>query len=198
MSQENPNGTATPSRLTFGIVILTAVFATLATLALVYAFSNVSIRISEFPKSSCYDMNGSTVCFFRNIMESDGMISVLSTFYTNLIVIMVSILTLIGVIAALSIRYSAKQHVEAELPQLTSAYFTTGQGKVIMAEGLVTATADISERFRALEEINLTNNEFISGFSDKLNLLQREVDSMDTGQVVSSAEDADEDEENGE
>tara|TARA_R110002073_G_scaffold129935_6_gene276481 strand:+ start:2799 stop:3194 length:396 start_codon:yes stop_codon:yes gene_type:complete len=131
-------------------------------------------------------------------MESDGMISVLSTFYTNLIVIMVSILTLIGVIAALSIRYSAKQHVEAELPQLTSAYFTTGQGKVIMAEGLVTATADISERFRALEEINLTNNEFISGFSDKLNLLQREVDSMDTGQVVSSAEDADEDEENGE
>jgi hypothetical protein len=197
MSQENPNGTAIPSRLTFGIIFLTAVLATLATIAVVYAISNMSIRISEFSKSDCYDMNDATVCFFRNNMESDGMISVLSTFYTNLIVIMVSILTLIGVIAALSIRYSAKQHVEAELPELTSAYFTTGQGKNLMAAGLLTATEHFNERFRALDELNVTHNEFISGFSDKLTQFQFEVDSMDSGQIVVMAEGTDEDEDNG-
>jgi hypothetical protein len=197
MSQENPNGTATPSRLTFGIVFLTAVFATLATIAVVYAISNMSIQISEFSKSDCYEMNDTTVCFFKNSMESDGMIAVLSTFYTNLIVIMVSILTLIGVIAALSIRYSAKQHVEAELPQLTSAYFTTGQGKDLMAAGLSTATEYINEKFHALEEVNVTHNEFISGFSDKLIQLQYEVDSMDSGQIVVMGEGTDEDEDNG-
>ncbi len=198
MSQENPNGTAIPSRLTFGIIFFTAVFATFATMAVVYAVSNMSIQIAEFPKSTCYDMNDTTTCFFRDNMESGGMISVLSTFYTNLIVIMVSILTLIGVIAALSIRYSAKQHVEAELPQLTSAYFTTGQGKILMASELSTATEDILKKVRTLEEQNLINNEFISGFSDKLTQLQYEVDSMDTGQVVTSVGDVDGDEEDGE
>tara|TARA_R100000789_G_scaffold100384_2_gene110301 strand:+ start:1001 stop:1597 length:597 start_codon:yes stop_codon:yes gene_type:complete len=198
MSQDAPNGTATPSRLTIGIVVVTSALATLATLALVYAFSNMSIRISEFPMSSCYEMQKSTVCFFKDDMRSDGMISVLSTFYTNLIVIMVSILTLIGVLAAFSIRYSAKQHVEAELPELTSAYFTTGEGKSLMAAGLLQVTEDISAKFQALEEINLINNEFISGFSDRLNQLQYEVDSMDTGQIVTSNNGVEEEDEDGE
>jgi len=166
-------------------------------MAVVYVMSNMSIRISEFSNSDCYDMRDETVCFFRNNMKSDGMISVLSTFYTNLIVIMVSILTLIGVIAALSIRYSAKQHVEAELPELTSAYFTTGQGKNLMAVGVTTATEDLNKEIRSLNEAITTHNEFISGFSEKLTQLQYEVDSMDSGQVVVMGEDAEEDEDNG-
>lgn len=197
MPQDRPNGTATPSRLTFGIIFLTAVFATLLTMAVVYVFSNMNVQISEFSNSDCYDMRDATVCFFRNNMESDGMISVLSTFYTNLIVIMVAILTLIGVIAALSIRYSAKQHVEAELPELTSAYFTTGPGKAIMGQALSAATEELSNGIVSLDQKVSTHSEFISGLHDKLTSLQYEVDSMDSGQVVELNENTEDDEDDG-
>jgi hypothetical protein len=192
MSNDSPNATAAPSRLTFAIVFLTAVFATLLTIAIVYAFSNMSVSISEFSNSDCYDMRDATACFFKSNIDSDGMVSVLSTFYTNLIVIMISILTLIGIIAALSIRYSAKQHVEAELPELTSAYFATGQGKSLMEEALSSTTKALSERIDALDNSVLEHYEFISGFSDKLTQLQYEMDSMDSGQTVSMEDEGNE------
>lgn len=197
MSQENPNGTATPSKLTFGIIFLTAVLTTISTLAFVYFISNSSVQITEFSKSDCAEMNDVTVCFFKNNMQSDGMISVLSSFYTNLIVIMVSILTLVGILAALSIRYSAKQHVEAELPELTSTYFTTGNGKNLLIAGISTANEDQNVRLLSLEKAISEHNEFISGFSDKLINLQYEVDNLDSGQVAVWDEEAEREEDNG-
>ncbi|PZX03189.1 hypothetical protein LX82_03791 [Celeribacter halophilus] len=155
--------------------------------------SNMNISMSEFSPSDCYEGQETTVCVFKNNLSSDGMISVISTFYTNLIVILVAILTIIGIIAALSIHYSAKQHVETELPELTELFFTTGKGKPLLKEGFDQQSSALQVKLTEVEESISSHTEFISGFSDRLNKLEYNIENMDTGQTVTLEDNSQED-----
>lgn len=190
MSQKPPNATAAPSRLTIGIVMATASLTSLITLAAGYGWTHFRVLFSTFPESDCWTHAGRSICFFDNTMTSDGMIAVLSSFYTNLIVILIGILTLIGVIAALSLRYSAKQHVEAELPTLTQNFFTNNSGKKLLIEQIANGISEMKGTVSRLSEKSGEHGEFIAGFSERLERLEYLVEEVDTGEVV-TAPDAD-------
>lgn len=184
MSQERPNATAAPSRLTIGIVIATALLTSLLILAVAYGWTRFRVVFSTFPESDCWTHAGQSICFFDNTMTSDGMIAVLSSFYTNLIVILIGILTLIGIIAALSLRYSAKQHVEAELPTLTQNFFTNNSGKKLLIEQIAEGASEMSDSVNRLSRKSEEHDEFIAGFSERLERLEYLLEEMDTGEVV--------------
>lgn len=184
MSQERPNATAAPSRLTIGIVMATAVLTSLLTLAVAYGWTRLRVLFSTFPESDCLTLTDQSICFFDNTMTPDGMIAVLSSFYTNLIVILIGILTLIGIIAALSLRYSAKQHVEAELPTLTNNFFTNNTGRGLLIEQIAEVNREMKANVEELREKSRDYGEFIAGFSDRLERLEYLVEAMDTGEVV--------------
>lgn len=184
MNQDRPNATASPSRLTIGIVIATAVLSSIATLAVAYGWTRFRVIFATFPESDCWTYADQSICFFDNTMTSDGMIAVLSSFYTNLIVILIGILTLIGIIAALSLRYSAKQHVEAELPTLTKNFFTNNSGRTLLIEQIAEASREMKDDIDGLLEKSRDHGEFIAGFSDRLEHLEYQVEGMDTGETV--------------
>ncbi|PTA98370.1 MULTISPECIES: hypothetical protein [Sulfitobacter] len=180
MSQERPNATAAPSRLTIGIVMATAVLTSLLTLSMVYGWTRFRVLFSTFPESDCWTYANQSICFFDNTMTSDGMIAALSSFYTNLIVI----LTLIGIIAALSLRYSAKQHVEAELPTLTENFFTKNSGKTLLVQQIAEESKEMKGTVDRLVEKSGNHGEFIAGFSERIERLEYLVEEMDTGETV--------------
>ena len=104
------------------------------------------------------------------------MIAALSSFYTNLIVI----LTLIGIIAALSLRYSAKQHVEAELPTLTENFFTKNSGKTLLVQQIAEESKEMKGTVDRLVEKSGNHGEFIAGFSERIERLEFQLaDSID-------------------
>lgn len=184
MSQDQPNATAAPSRLTIGIVIATAALSSLLTLAAAYGWTRFRVLFSTFPESDCWTYADQSICFFDNTMTSEGMIAVLSSFYTNLIVILIGILTLIGIIAALSLRYSAKQHVEAELPTLTENFFTNNSGRTLLIEQIAEGSREMRVTVDRLLEKSREHGEFIAGFSERLERLEFSVEEMDTGETV--------------
>lgn len=186
MSQRPPNATAAPSRLTIGIVMGTAFLTSLMTLATAYSWTRFRVLFSTFPESDCWTHAGRSICFFDNTMTSDGMIAVLSSFYTNLIVIFIGILTLIGIIAALSLRYSAKQHVEAELPTLTQNFFTNNSGKKLLIEQIAEGISEMRGTVSQLSEKSEEHGEFIAGFSERLEHLEYLVEEVDTGEIVTA------------
>lgn len=62
----------------------TASLTSLLTLAVAYGWTRFRVLFSTFPESDCWIHAGHSICFFDNTMTSDGMIAVLSSFYTNL------------------------------------------------------------------------------------------------------------------
>ncbi len=184
MGQERPNATAAPSRLMIGIVMTTAFLTSLLTLAAAYCWTRFRVLFSTFPESDCWTHAGQSICFFDNTMTSDGMIAVLSSFYTNLIVILIGILTLIGIIAALSLRYSAKQHVEAELPTLTQNFFTNSSGKKLLIEQISEGVSEMNATVSRLSEKSGEYGEFIAGFAERLEHLEYLLEKIDTGEIV--------------
>lgn len=184
MSPKPTNATAAPSKLTIGIVIAIAFLTSLLTLAAAYSWTRFRVLFSTFPESDCLTNAGQSICFFTNTMTSDGMIAVLSGFYTNLIVILIGILTLIGIIAALSLRYSAKQHVEAELPSLTENFFTNNNGKKLLVEHIAEGISEVRGAVKQLSDKSGEHSEFITGFSERLERLECLIEEMDTGEVV--------------
>lgn len=188
MSQDRPNATAAPSRLTIGILILTAVLTTAAVLFVAYGWTKFRVVFSTFPETDCWTSASRSICFFDNNMTSDGMIAVLSSFYTNLIVILIGILTLIGIIAALSLRYSAKQHVEAELPMLTKDFFAKNSGRTLLLAQIAELSKDMKDEVASLSVKSGEHSEFIAGFSERLELLEFLIEDTDTGQKVTAPE----------
>jgi hypothetical protein len=188
MSQDRPNATASPSRLTFLIVILTAVLTTVVTLTLLYILGHSWVTFSIIPEDNCWTSAGRSICFFENTLSSDGMIAVLSNFYTNLIVILVAIITLIGVVTALSVRYSAKQHVEAELPHITEYFFTSQTGRKFVEGQFAERSKELAADLAALSQKSQLHEEYIAGFSDRIEKLEYQFEDIDTGQTVSAPE----------
>ncbi|WP_313138050.1 hypothetical protein [Paracoccus jeotgali] len=162
----------------------TASLTSLLTLAAAYGWTRFRILFSTFPESDCLTYANQSICFFDNTMTSDGMIAALSSFYTNLIVILIGILTLIGIVAALSLRYSAKQHVEAELPTLTKNFFTDNSGRTLLIEQIAEGSREMKGTVDGLSEKSGHHSEFIAGFSERLERLEYLVEEMDTGETV--------------
>ncbi|EEE37713.1 hypothetical protein RKLH11_1549 [Rhodobacteraceae bacterium KLH11] len=185
MSIDRQGQTSTSIAQTISIVALTAVVSTLATLGVIYMITNFKFSFLALPQEHCISINESHMCFFTGSIESDGMISVLSTFYTNLIVILIAILTIIGILSALSLRYSAKQHVEAELPQLTTSYFDSAHGRKAIDERVTEKSKVTDAEIQKLREIGKDHSEFISGFSERLQKLEYNFEEIDTGETVS-------------
>lgn len=102
----------------------------------------------------------------------------------ELIVILIGILTIIGIIAALSLRYSAKQHVEAELPTLTENFFANNSGRTLLIEQIAEGSREMKGTLNRLSEISKEHGEFIDGFSERLERLEYLLETMDTGEVV--------------
>lgn len=192
MPQDSPNATASPSRLTFAIICLTSALSTIATIWALYFFTNIFVGLTEFSGGNCYELTNERVCFFENALDSQSMMSVLTSFYSNLIVILVSILTLIGVVTALGIRYSAKQHVEAELPDLTSEFFGSSHGSKLIDERIELNYGGLSKELEEVKGALRDHDEFIAGFSEKLVHFQYQLDSMDGGQYVYYDDDVEE------
>ncbi|MDV2966350.1 hypothetical protein RZ532_10220 [Nitratireductor aquimarinus] len=184
MNQDQPNATAAPSRLTIGIVMATAALTSLLTLAVLYGWTRFRVLFSTFPASDCWTYADKSICFFENTMTSDGMIAVLSSFYTNLIVILIGVLTLIGIIAALSLRYSAKQHVEAELPGLTKNFFTNSSGRALLIEQISEEIRETKATVDALKAKSGEHTEFIGGLSERMERLDSLFEEIDTGETV--------------
>lgn len=105
------NATTAPSRLSFAIIFLCSGVTALVACLAFYLFITWRVHHLPLPMSGCTNIAEKHVCFFDGSYDSDGMISALSNFYTNLIVILIAILTIVVALATLSIRYSAKQHV---------------------------------------------------------------------------------------
>lgn len=184
MSQDNPNTLSMLKGLTVGIVMVTAVLTTLLTLSVVYWWTRLRVIFSTFPESDCLTLKKQSICFFNNSMTSDGMIAVLSSFYTNLIVILIGILTLIGIIAALSLRYSAKQQVEAELPAITKGFFANNSGRKLLIGLISEETGEIRGNIDTLLSRADEHSEFIAGFSERLEKLEYLIEELDTGEIV--------------
>lgn len=166
----------------------TAVLTSLLTLAAAYGWTRFRVIFSTFPESDCWTYADQSICFFDNSMTSDGMLAVLSSFYTNLIVILIGILTLIGIVAALSLRYSAKQHVEAELPTLTKDFFANNSGRTLLIEQIAEGSREMKSTVDELLERSGNHGEFIAGFSERLERLEYLVEEMDTGEIVTEPE----------
>jgi hypothetical protein len=186
------NATTTPTRLSFALIFLSSSVTALLACVCFYLYVNWRFDQLPLPISNCLDIAETKICFFNGNYDSDGMISVLSNFYTNLIVILIAILTIVVALATLSIRYSAKQHVEADLPTLTQSFFVDGRGTQIIDKTIEKRNEDIRTILGQIQAKQEEHSEFIDGFSGRLERLEYHLENIDTGEEVTSPDDEDE------
>lgn len=177
MLKRNWSNNVTPCISIIGISVLT----TIVSIALLYLFLNTNVKFSEFPKSNCMPTDNGTFCFFNNNMPAGGMISALSGFYTNLIIIMTAFMTILGILVAFNIQHNAKVKVETELPQLVSSFFKSMDGKSILDEQISFKFQEIKKELESLKTIVHEANEILSGHSSGINEIKDYIDKNDTG-----------------
>lgn len=183
MAEQAQNGAQSKklSYQSFAIISLISSVTALSVIALVLLFMNWRARFSVFDRGNCVEVYQGLMCFIDEPLDESALVSVLSGFYTNIIVILIAILALVATISTISIRFSSRQHVESELPDLTEAYFTSavGSSKVELI---------LSKKLGAVEGDLRKQDELLNAMLSKIERIEYRLEDLDTGESVEPPE----------
>lgn len=107
---------------------------------------NTVKKINLIEPSNCIHNNIISACYFDKTWYSSNYLSTLTSFYNTIIVILITIITLIGALAFLSIKHSAKNQIDAQLPELTEDYFNGRHGKENLREIFYSEAAELTKK----------------------------------------------------
>lgn len=165
------------------VVVLSSLVASFCTLAAFFFFQKTPSAVF-FNGSNCVVIGDRSVCFFSKSMSDTDTMTVMTSFYSNIIVVIIAMLTLAATFAAITIRASAKAHVETELPGLTVKFFEGEGGKVVLSS---IKSDDIGEIRKKLDELYasaVSNEKYIYAIIDKIDEMQHLIDDGDFGASV--------------
>ena len=137
--------------------------------------------LSVFDRGNCIEAYQKFLCFFDQPLDDSGLVSVLSSFYTNIIVILIAILALVATIATISIRFSSRQQIESELPDLTEAFFKSAVGSRKVEEILSAQLLDANNKLQ-------TQDELLNAMLVKIENIEYRLEELDTGENVALPE----------
>lgn len=169
----------------FLLILTISALSNLATLAFALFFMEWQTDLSVFDRGNCVDIDQKFLCFIDEPPDDAGLISVLSSFYTNIIVILIAILALVATIATISIRFSSRQQIESELPDLTEAFFTSAVGSRKVETILSTQLQDANEKLQ-------TQDDLLNAILKKIEGIEYRLEELDTGENVEPPEDQEE------
>ncbi|MCL7999648.1 hypothetical protein M8994_15485, partial [Brucella sp. 21LCYQ03] len=198
----SPGASQEPDIVTFimiqalTVAAVSAFVATAITICLQFYLDKSQSKIFV-NSSNCVEMNGQPVCFLSSPLADIDVLSTMTSFYSNLIVLLVALLTITAAFAALTIRASAKNHVENELPQLTQRFFESDDGKEIIKKINEKGLGEITSALTKLDEKNQEGSELIAALVEKTDQIQSFIDSNDFGGSI-SLDDVDMEEEDSE
>lgn len=161
----------------FLLILAISALSTLATLALALFFMEWQTDLSVFDRGNCIEAYQKFLCFIDKPPSDSGLVSVLSSFYTNIIVILIAILALVATIATIGIRFSSRQQIESELPDLTEAFFTSAVGSSKVEAILSTQLLDANNKLQAQDEL-------LNAMLRKIDKIEYRLEEIDTGENV--------------
>lgn len=169
----------------FLLILTISSLVTLVTLALALILMEWSANLSVFDRGNCVEIDQRFICFIDAPPDDSGLISVLSNFYTNVLVILIAILALVATIATISIRFSARQQIESELPDLTEAFFLSVVGSKKVEEILSTQLSEANAKLKSQDEL-------LNAVLEKIESIEYRLEELDTGEKVAPPEEQEE------
>lgn len=170
----------------FLLILTISALSTLATLALALFLMEWRTDLSVFDRGNCIETYKKFLCFIDEPPNDSGLVSVLSNFYTNIIVILIAILALVATIATISIRFSSRQQIESELPDLTESFFKSAVGSSKVETIL---SAQLSEANNKLQ----SQDELLNAVLGRIEKIEYRLEGLDTGENVELPEGQEED-----
>ena len=170
----------------FLLILTISALSTLVTLAFALFLMEWRTDLSVFDRGNCIEAYQGLFCFIEQPLDDSGLVSVLSTFYTNIIVILIAILALVTTIATIGIRFSSRQQIESELPDLTEAFFMSAVGSKKVETILSTQMQESNDRLQSQEEL-------LNAMLEKIERIEYRLEELDTGENVVLPEDQEED-----
>lgn len=171
--------------LSFAIIVFVSAATTLAVILFANFVLEWRFNLSMVDRDHCFEVGGQFWCPIDEPLSDAGLVSVLSSFYTNVIVILIAILALVTTAATIGIRYSARQQIDHELPDLTETFFqsTIGTSKV---EGI------LQKSFEETKSTVEKHDGLINGTLERLDELTDRLNEIDTGESVEAPDDPEE------
>lgn len=130
-------------------------------------------------------------CYFDKDWNSSNYLSALTSFYNTIIVILIGLITLIGALAFLSIKHSAKSYAEAQLPILTKEHFQSTQGRNELAQIIEQQLKSIRQELTETRELinseiesNSKINRSVSLLNDKIIDIENILENHDSGEII--------------
>ena len=186
MSEQQRNGSS--SKLggqSFLIIFITSISTTLVTLFILNLHFQWDANISMMDRGNCFDLGDHSWCGVARPLDSAGLVSVLSDFYTNIIVILIAILALVTTLATISIRFSARQQIENELPDHTETFFESSKGTMRLEQVLVSQFSDMRKQVEDQEK-------FVNEILDRMSIIEDRLEWVDSGDNVLPPDDDEE------
>lgn len=185
LQAEPGNGPVRPWRYThlIGVAIVSALVATVVLIVAFLVLHN-SPGFVFFNKSNCVVINEEAICFLSKSLGDTDTITVLTSFYSNIIVVIIAMLTLAAAFAAITIRVSARSHVESELPVLTEQFFEAKGGKRLLSSLSETAVAPLQTSLISLTDDTRKDREVLYALVERVSALQEFIDKKDFGVSV--------------
>jgi hypothetical protein len=120
--------------------VLIAFFAgiggALLTLLLAFYIGYHLINFSFLTQTSCGEDGKFIYCFFDKDWNSEGYLSVITSFYTTIITILIALLGAFAAFSFITIRSSALQKAEAEIEKEVNKYFSTSRAEKRISQEL--------------------------------------------------------------
>ena len=150
-----------------------------------FYFANYAADKVMYP-ANCYESSLKTICFFDRSSSSFDIISVITSFYTNIIVILIAIITIVAALVALSMKYTTRVHAEAELPVVTKSLFDADAGREILKNVTNVQFASINNEINNLNSRQKDMQEIQNALVEKYERFQERFESVDLGAMVLS------------
>ncbi|MCT4654307.1 MAG: hypothetical protein N4A65_00715 [Cohaesibacter sp.] len=203
-SKNNGNGTARATSL-WVILCVGGAAGLLTSLGFLILVDTLGWSVLS-QTGSCLDLGGEHLCLIRGDETGGDLLSALSSFYTNVIVILIALLTVVLGLSFFSLKYSAKAHVDSELPELTDGFFQYGRGAPLIKDAVSrhseTHDEEIKKEMREKVERDLLNSRAevdgllmrIDEMQEKIDGIEYHLESLDSGELVIAPGSIDQDE----
>lgn len=184
--------------LGFSICMIIGIASSVSTVILFVLYIKFSGNTHLIQPSNCLFNDVVSACYFDRMWDSSSYLSALTSFYNTVIVVLLTVITLIGALAFLSVKHSAKSHVDAQLPSTTSDYFKSEDGqnklKSLFSLDIKRLDEEISTLSLEIKKLQSTLGDAdgkIMSLNDKVIDLQNILEEADNGIITSLQENDD-------
>lgn len=145
------------SKANFPLNILSGAVGAIVIIFLAIFIGYKTLDISFLKTASCSEGNGIIYCFFDKKWDSETYLSVITSFYSTIITILIALLGVVAGLAYIVIRGSTLQRAEEAIEKEVDRYFETSKAEEKIHKGIEkVGNIELEKIKRSLDEIRVS------------------------------------------